>query len=220
MRPPERPNPPFHYSVHPPGGDVILPLAYHRWDCKNNGALTLRLNPKRADYLKIKGITMKNIPDTDTMSRLSLSEKGWKGSGLPEMGLTLSTLEYLASNWGLSSSLFTTHIPTWTIELPHEAITLLFFISYRSNLEDMLRERRLELCGNQMISDLYEDIADVPLPPPNQWDPSHKSVLLSSFSRTPGILWLQSGSGINHVIDQFWYVTHIMVDSHVTAGGH
>lgn len=46
----------------------------------------------------MKGITMKNIPDTDTMSRLSLSEKGWNGSGFPEMGLTRSTLEYLASN--------------------------------------------------------------------------------------------------------------------------
>lgn len=65
---------------------------------KKNGALTQSLNPKRADNSKIKGFTMKNIPDTDTMSRLSLSEKGWKGSGLPEMGLTLSILEYLASN--------------------------------------------------------------------------------------------------------------------------
>lgn len=46
----------------------------------------------------MKGITMKKIPDTDTMSRLSLSEKGWKGSGFPEMGLTRSRLEYLASN--------------------------------------------------------------------------------------------------------------------------
>lgn len=46
----------------------------------------------------MKGRTMKKIPDTDTMSRLSLSEKGWKGSGLPEIGLTRSTREYLASN--------------------------------------------------------------------------------------------------------------------------
>ena len=63
-----------------------------------NGELILSLIPKTADYLKIRGFTMKNIPDTDTMSLLSLSEKGWKGSGLPDMGLTLSTLEYLASN--------------------------------------------------------------------------------------------------------------------------
>lgn len=60
--------------------------------------LTLSWNLKRTAYTKIKGITMKNIPDTDTMRRLSLSEKGWKGSGLPEIGLTLSFLEYLASN--------------------------------------------------------------------------------------------------------------------------
>lgn len=52
----------------------------------------------RGGYLKNRGFTMKKIPDTDTKSRLSLSEKGWKGSGRPEMGLTLSTLEYLASN--------------------------------------------------------------------------------------------------------------------------
>ena len=44
-----------------------------------------------------------------------------------------------------------------------------------------------------MISDLFGEIADVPLPPPNQWDPSHKSVLPSAFSRTPRILWLQRG---------------------------
>lgn len=77
------------------------PLAYHKGSkggTQYNGDLTVRLTPKRDDYLKIKAFTMKNIPDTDTMSRLSLSEKGWKGSGLPEMGLTLSTLEYLASN--------------------------------------------------------------------------------------------------------------------------
>ncbi len=30
---------------------------------------------------------MKKIPETDTMSRLSLSVKGWKGSGFPEMGV-------------------------------------------------------------------------------------------------------------------------------------
>lgn len=47
---------------------------------------------------------MKNIPETDTISRLSLSGKGWKGSGFPVMGFTLSTWEYLASNWGRSSS--------------------------------------------------------------------------------------------------------------------
>ncbi len=48
--------------------------------------------------------TMKKIPETDTMSRLNLSVKGWKGSGLPEMGFVLSFREYLASNWGRSSS--------------------------------------------------------------------------------------------------------------------
>lgn len=77
-------------------------MLYHRYHMQggtqNSGDLTASVNPERADYLKIKGCTMKNIPDTDTMSRLSLSEKGWKGSGLPEMGLTLSTREYLASN--------------------------------------------------------------------------------------------------------------------------
>ena len=44
-----------------------------------------------------------------------------------------------------------------------------------------------------MISDLFGEMADVPLPPPNQWDPSHKSALPSAFSRTPRIPWLQRG---------------------------
>ena len=64
---------------------------------------------------------MKKIPDTDTMSRLSLSVRGWKGSGLPEMGFTLSTLEYFASNCGLSSSWCTADMPSaaseWHISL-------------------------------------------------------------------------------------------------------
>lgn len=90
------------YCFHPAGGDAVplhitaLQKVAHTKEMK--GDLALRQNPKRGDYSKIKGFTMKNIPDTDTMSRLSLSEKGWNGSGLPEMGLTLSTLEYLASN--------------------------------------------------------------------------------------------------------------------------
>lgn len=52
---------------------------------------------------------MKKIPETDTMRRLSLSVKGWKGSGFPEIGFTLSFREYLASNWGRSSSFFNKH---------------------------------------------------------------------------------------------------------------
>lgn len=71
-----------------------------------------------------------------------------------------------------------------------------------------------------MLSDLFEDFADVPPPPPNQWDPSHKSVLPSSFSRTPGILWLQKGPGINYIIDQLWYVIDSVINNHVTAEGH
>lgn len=67
-----------------------------------------------------------------------------------------------------------------------------------------------------MISDLLKDNADIPLPPPNQWDPSHKSALPSSFSRTPGILWLWSGSEINHIIGYVWYVTHSKTDNHMS----
>lgn len=89
-----RPKSEDRYTVHPPGGD-LPPLLTFKDGTENNGE---RANPERADYSAIKGITMKNIPDTDTMSRLSLSEKGWNGSGFPEMGLTRSTLEYLASN--------------------------------------------------------------------------------------------------------------------------
>lgn len=59
--------------------------------------------------------TMKKIPETDTMSRLNLSVKGWKGSGFPEMGFTLSFREYLASNWGRSSS-FLKHTHHITLE--------------------------------------------------------------------------------------------------------
>lgn len=117
------------YILCPAGGDVtplLAPTRCFKSGTQSNSELILSLNPKRADYSKIKGFTMKNIPDTDTMSRLSLSEKGWKGSGLPEMGLTLSTLEYLASNWGLSSSWLTTHIPVW-------AIGLWLYLPYCSN---------------------------------------------------------------------------------------
>lgn len=61
------------------------------------------------------------------------------------------------------------------------------------NFAVVLHKDRLKLWYNQTVSDLFEDIADIPLPPPNQWDPSRMSVLLSFFSRTPGILWLQRG---------------------------
>lgn len=88
-----RPNPEDRYTSRPPGGDVPPLVTFKDGVQKNE-----RAYPERADYSTIKGITMKNIPDTDTMSRLSLSEKGWNGSGFPEMGLTRSTLEYLASN--------------------------------------------------------------------------------------------------------------------------
>lgn len=102
-----RPNLEDRCTAHPPGGGVS-PLLIFKDGMPNNGE---RANPERADNSAIKGITMKNIPDTETMSRLSLSEKGWNGSGFPEMGLTRSTLEYLASNCGLSSSWSQKHIP-------------------------------------------------------------------------------------------------------------
>lgn len=108
----------------------------------------------------------------------------------------------------------------WTVGVSARWSNKSLFISSKSNSEDVLHERRLKLRGNQMISDLFQDIADVPLPPPNQWDPSHKSVLLSSFSRTPRILWLQRGSGISQIIDQLWYVTHSLIDNNVTAEGY
>lgn len=70
--------------------------------------LSYYLHQNKMNYktiiLILLNITMKNIPETDTISRLSLSGKGWKGSGFPVMGFTLSTWEYLASNWGRSSS--------------------------------------------------------------------------------------------------------------------
>ena len=160
---------------------------------QNNCELFLSPVPKRADYGRIRGFTMKNIPDTDTISRLSLSEKGWNGSGLPEMGLTLSTLEYLASNWGRSSSWFTTHIPVWTIELSDWCSNnspLYYHVSGVQISKDAMQEYRPQLRGNHMIWGLFDDIADAPLPLPNQWDPSRKSALPSFFSRTPGIPWL------------------------------
>lgn len=195
----------FRQSFHPPGGDVVPLLASHnapKGGTQNNGELTVRLNPKRADYLKIKEFTMKNIPDTDTMSRLSLSEKGWKGSGLPEMGLTLSTLEYLASNWGLSSSWFTTHISVWTIELPDEAITPLF-ISCRSDSEDMLHECGLKLWGDQLWERIHIRIQLMYL----LLLPVNEIPVVSQFCSPPFPELQEYGGcrgrlGINHITDQ------------------
>lgn len=163
---------------------------------------------------------MKNIPDTDTMSRLSLSEKGWKGSGLPEMGLTLSTLEYLASNWGLSSSWITTHISLWTIErrmcLPHEATCLLLY-----HVRHVLHECRLQNCevikwyqiylGRLLTYLFLLPINEIPVisqfcPPP--------------FPELQEYCGCRGGSGISYVIDQHRYVTHSMIENHVTAEGH
>lgn len=43
---------------------------------QNTCDLTLNMNRKAEDYSEIKAFTMKNIPDTDSMSRLTLSGKG------------------------------------------------------------------------------------------------------------------------------------------------
>jgi len=87
-----------------------------------------------------------------------------------------------------------------------------FFIIVQSvsNVKDVLHE--LKLWGH-----LFEDMAELPLPPPSRWDPSHKSVLPSVFSRTPETQWLQTGSGYTHII--VWYVTDRVINMNETAVG-
>lgn len=81
---------------------------------------------------------MKKIPETDTMSRLSLSVKGWKGSGFPEMGFTRSFREYLASNWGRSSSFFKKHIILLLKDLLEDLFTDLMNDSHQTQMFNII----------------------------------------------------------------------------------
>lgn len=86
----------------------------------------IRITLKATTILILLNVTMKNIPETDTISRLSLSGKGWKGSGFPVMGFTLSTWEYFASNWGRSSS--------WNDRVDSVCCTTYFYLYQKSDI--------------------------------------------------------------------------------------
>lgn len=151
---------------------------------------------QKGRLLKDQRFTMKNIPDTDTMSRLSLSEKGWKGSGLPEIGLTLSTLEYLASNWGLNSSWLTAQITIWPV-----VVSTCWDNSEVITQHHMIRR----------ILPTY-----LFLLPINEI-PVVSQFCSPSFPELQEYCGCREWSGISHIIDQPPRVTHRVIDNDATC---